>query len=498
MAGCTTCSTTSTGGSGGCQNNGTCGTSDCNKMNSFDWLSHMGIPEVDNFDIVEIKFKGGRKEYYRNVDYLGLNTGDPVVVDVPSGHHIGYVSLQGELVRLQMQKRKVRDDDNILRIYRVATQKDMEKWGEAKNREIPTLYRCKQIIDELKLSMKMSDIEYQADNSKATFYYSAEDRIDFRELIKILAGEFKIRVEMRQISLRQEAGRLGGIGVCGRELCCSTWLVDFKNVSTSAARYQNLSLNPGKLSGQCGRLKCCLNYELDTYMDAIKDIPAVERPLMTEVGPAKLQKTDIFRKLMWFSYNNENDWHSITCERVKEILELNAKNIKVFNLKVNLSSDIEDLAAKSTRELELLDKKFSNKKKKPKNKERNDQATPGAQVKASPATPRPQPLPQVAKQEGPRPAGEFKKKKNKNRNKNRNAQPGGQPQAGPPPSGQPNPQNPPREQRPNPPREPRPTPPQGEAKPVAKAPEQNQEPKKKFPPRRNQGPNPTNSGNEQG
>lgn len=344
----------------------------------------------------------------------------------------------------------------------------------------------------------MSDIEYQADNSKATFYYSAEDRIDFRELIKILAGEFKIRVEMRQISLRQEAGRLGGIGVCGRELCCSTWLVDFKNVSTSAARYQNLSLNPGKLSGQCGRLKCCLNYELDTYMDAIKDIPAVERPLMTEVGPAKLQKTDIFRKLMWFSYNNDNDWHSITCDRVKEILELNAKNIKVFNLKVNQSTDIEDLAAKSTRELELLDKKFSNKKKKPKNRERNDQGTPGAQVKASPPTPKQQPLPQVAKQEGPRPAGEFKKKKNKNRNKNRNAQAGGQPQAGPPQAGQPNPQNPAREQRPNPPREPRPTPPQGEAKPVTKAPEQNQEAKKKFPPRRNQGPNPNNSGNEQG
>lgn len=492
MAGCTSCSTTS-GGSGGCQNNGTCGTSDCNKMNSFDWLSHMGIPEVDTFDIVEIKFKGGRKEYYRNVDYLTLNTGDPVVVDVPSGHHIGYVSLQGELVRLQMQKRKVRDDDNILRIYRVASEKDMEKWEEAKNREIPTLYRCKQIIDELKLHMKMSDIEYQADNSKATFYYSAEDRIDFRELIKILAGEFKIRVEMRQISLRQEAGRLGGIGVCGRELCCSTWLIDFKNVSTSAARYQNLSLNPGKLSGQCGRLKCCLNYELDTYMDAIKDIPAVERPLMTEVGPAKLQKTDIFRKLMWFSYNNENDWHSITCDRVKEILELNAQNIKVFNLKVNQSSDIEDLAAKSTRELELLDKKFSTKKKKPKNRERNESNAP---VKAAaPAPPRPQPQPQLARQEGPRPAGEFKKKKNKNRNKNRNAQPGGQAASSQPQAGPSNPQNPPREQRPNPPREPRPAQSQNETKPVNKGPEQNPDAKKKFPPRRNQGP--TDSGNEQ-
>lgn len=335
-------------------------------MNSFDWLTQMGIPQLDQFDVVEVKFKGGRKEYFRNVDYLTLHTGDPIVVDVPSGHHIGHVSLQGELVRLQMQKRKVRNDDNITRIYRVATQKDMEKWEEAKAREVPTLYRCKQIVDEYGLNMKMSDVEFQADNSKATFYYSAEDRIDFRELIKSLAGEFKVRVEMRQISLRQEAGRLGGIGVCGRELCCSTWLVDFKNVTTSAARYQNLSLNPGKLSGQCGRLKCCLNYELDTYMDAIKDIPQVEKPLLTEQGPAKLQKTDIFRKLMWFNYNHDNDWISISCDRVREIQALNEQGVKVFSLKVDESTEAEDLAAQSTRELELLDKKFSKKKKKKK------------------------------------------------------------------------------------------------------------------------------------
>jgi cell fate regulator YaaT (PSP1 superfamily) len=380
MAGCGTCSTTG-GSAGGCQNNGTCGTSDCNKMNSFDWLSHMGIPQVDNFDIVEVKFKGGRKEYFRNVDYLILNTGDPVVVDVPSGHHIGYVSLQGELVRLQMQKRKVRNDDNITRIYRLANHKDLEKWDEARNREIPTLYRCKQIVDELGLEMKMSDVEFQADNTKATFYYSAEDRVDFRELIKLLAGEFKVRVEMKQISLRQEAGRLGGIGICGRELCCSTWLIDFKNVTTSAARYQNLSLNPSKLSGQCGRLKCCLNYELDTYMEAIKDIPQIEKPLQTEQGPAKLQKTDIFRKLMWFSYNNDNDWHNISCDRVREILALNEKGIKVFNLQVDSSTAIEDLAAKSTRELELLDKKFSKKKKKKKKKTTEDRSM-GNQVKS--------------------------------------------------------------------------------------------------------------------
>ncbi|WP_232826754.1 regulatory iron-sulfur-containing complex subunit RicT [Cognataquiflexum aquatile] len=341
-------------------------------MNSFDWLTHMGIPTIDKFDIVEIKFKGGRKEYYRNIDRISLTTGDPVVVDVPNGHHIGYVSLQGELVRLQMQKRKIKDDDNILRIYRVATQKDLEKWEEAKNREIPTLYRAKQIIDEMKMEMKLSDVEFQSDNSKATFYYSADDRVDFRELIKSLASEFKIRVEMRQISLRQEAGRLGGIGVCGRELCCSTWIYDFKSVNTSAARYQNLSLNPTKLSGQCGRLKCCLNYELDTYMSALSDIPEVDKPLQTEAGSAKLQKTDIFRKLMWFSYNNDNNWHSITCERVSEILELNSKGVIPYDLKTNHGKEQEDLISKSNMELDALDKKFSkNKKTKKKKKPRN-------------------------------------------------------------------------------------------------------------------------------
>ncbi|MCL6257516.1 Signal peptidase-like protein [Aquiflexum sp. TKW24L] len=341
-------------------------------MNSFDWLTHMGIPSVDKFDIAEIKFKGGRKEYYRNIDHISLTTGDPVVVDVPNGHHIGYVSLQGELVRLQMQKRKIRDDDNILRIYRVATQKDLEKWEEAKNREIPTLYRAKQIIDEMKMEMKLSDVEFQSDNSKATFYYSADDRVDFRELIKSLASEFKIRVEMRQISLRQEAGRLGGIGVCGRELCCSTWIYDFKSVNTSAARYQNLSLNPTKLSGQCGRLKCCLNYELDTYMAALSDIPEVDKPLQTEAGSAKLQKTDIFRKLMWFSYNNDNNWHSITCERVSEILELNSKGVTPYDLKTNHGKEQEDLINKSNMELDALDKKFSKtKKSKKKKKPRN-------------------------------------------------------------------------------------------------------------------------------
>ncbi|WP_228527482.1 PSP1 domain-containing protein [Pararhodonellum marinum] len=391
-------------------------------MNAFDWLAHMKIPAVDKFDIVEVKFKGGRKDYFRNVDFITLNTGDPVVVDVPNGHHIGYVSLQGELVRLQMQKRKIKDDDNILRIYRLANQKDLEKWEEARNREIPTLYRTKQIIDEQGLQMKLSDVEYQADNSKATFYYSADDRVDFRELIKVLASEFRIRVEMRQISLRQEAGRLGGIGVCGRELCCSTWIHDFKSVSTSAARYQNLSLNPSKLSGQCGRLKCCLNYELDTYMSALEDIPNVEKPIETEAGLAKLEKTDIFRKLMWFSYNNENNWHSIDCERVSEMLELNKKGIKPFNLKHNKAFEDVEVETKTNRDLEILDKKFStSKKKKRKPRPKNRARTENQPLKTD-QKPTANVSPNNQATRNQKQGGKFKKPQPQKQNQNQNRQ----------------------------------------------------------------------------
>jgi cell fate regulator YaaT (PSP1 superfamily) len=354
----------------GCQNNGACGTGGCNKMNVFDWLSNMDMPTTDKFDILEVRFKNGRKEFHRNTEKLNLTTGDAVIVEVPNGHHLGHVSLQGELVRLQMQKKKVANDSEIKKIYRLATQKDLEKAEDVKKRELPTLYRTREILRDLKLEMKLSDIEYQADNTKATFYYSADDRVDFRELIKILAGEFKIRVEMRQISLRQEAGRLGGIGVCGRELCCATWLTDFKNVATSAARYQNLSLNPSKLSGQCGRLKCCLNYELDTYMEALEDIPKIEGPLLTEKGDATLQKTDIFRKIMWFGFSEENTWYPLNVSRVNEILRMNREGRKPASLDVDIlveKAPVETLNS----DLEKMDKKYQNKNKKKKNKHRH-------------------------------------------------------------------------------------------------------------------------------
>ena len=375
--GCKSCSSGSCGTKnkedgkkvGGCENNGACGTGGCNKMNVFDWLSNMDVPTFSKYNVVEVKFKGGRKEYFRNINQVELYSGDPVIVDVPSGHHLGFVSLQGELVRLQLLKKGIKDNDEIKTIYRKANDKDLEKHEQAVARDYPTMYRSREIVKELKLNMKLSDVEFQSDNTKAVFYYSSDDRVDFRELIKTLAGEFKVRIEMKQISLRQEAGRVGGIGVCGRELCCSTWLTDFKNVTTSAARYQNLSLNPVKLSGQCGRLKCCLNYELETYMDALKDIPTIEKPLQTIKGDAFLQKTDIFKRIMWFGYRGEeSNWIPVTVDRVQEILAINAKGERPQTIDSAESAKIELELEKGSgplnADLDKMDRKYGGGKKK--------------------------------------------------------------------------------------------------------------------------------------
>jgi cell fate regulator YaaT (PSP1 superfamily) len=359
---------------GGCQNNGTCGTGGCNKMNVFDWLSDMEVPTAFRYNVLEVRFKNGRKDFYRNSENLELYTGDPIIVEVQNGHHMGYVSLQGELVRLQMQKKGVLDDDQIKKIYRKANTRDLEKLQDVQKREMPTLYRTREIAKERKLAMKFSDVEFQADNTKATFYYSSEERVDFRELIKVLASEFKVRVEMRQINLRQEAGRLGGIGVCGRELCCSTWLTDFKNVTTGAARYQNLSLNPSKLSGQCGRLKCCLNYELETYMEALQHIPKIEAPLLTQKGEARLQKTDIFRKIMWFGFNEENAWYPVNVERVNQILELNKQGKKPATLEKDAETLKEPIATLNS-DLVSMDNKFKDKNKNKKKKKKRPNRT---------------------------------------------------------------------------------------------------------------------------
>lgn len=303
------------------------------------------------FDCVEVRFKNGRKEFFRNHENLTLSIGDIVATESSPGHDIGIITLTGELVKVQMKKKSVKHDSpEIPKIYRKANQKDIDTWQAARDREEPMKVRAREIAIALNLEMKISDIEFQGDASKATFYYTANDRVDFRQLIKDFAREFSIRIEMKQVGFRQEASRLGGIGSCGRELCCSTWLTDFRSVNTAAARYQQLSLNPQKLAGQCGKLKCCLNYELDTYMDALKEFPDFDTKLETEKGNATCQKQDIFKGLMWFSYQDDPiHWHTIRVEQVKEIIAENKQKIKV--------SSLEDYAEEAAPEKE---KEFSN------------------------------------------------------------------------------------------------------------------------------------------
>jgi cell fate regulator YaaT (PSP1 superfamily) len=332
---CTSCSTSDGGAPKGCKNNGTCGTDSCNKLTVFDWLANMSLPSGEApFDCVEIRFKNGRKEFYRNTEKLTLSIGDVVATEASPGHDVGIVTLTGELVKVQMKKKGVKlTSPDILKIYRKASQKDIDIWSDARDKEEAMQVKAREIAIALKLQMKISDIEFQGDGSKVTFYYTAEDRVDFRQLIKEFAQTFKTRIEMKQIGLRQEASRLGGIGSCGRELCCSTWLTDFRSVNTSAARYQQLSLNPQKLAGQCGKLKCCLNYELDTYLDALKDFPAFETKLQTEKGDAICQKQDIFKGLMWFAYTNDfANWQVLKIDQVREIIEENKQKRKVTSL----------------------------------------------------------------------------------------------------------------------------------------------------------------------
>jgi len=342
---CNSCTTENGGQPKGCKNNGTCGTDSCNKLTVFDWLANMSLPNGEKpFNWVEVRFKNGRKHYYKNTENLTLSIGDVVATQAASGHDIGMVTLTGELVRVQMKRKNIdQEGEEILKIYRKASQKDIDIWSAARDREEPMKVKARQYAIDLKLEMKISDIEFQGDASKATFYYTAEDRVDFRELIKVFAREFKIRVEMKQVGFRQEASRLGGIGSCGRELCCSTWLTEFRSVSTSAARYQQLSLNPQKLAGQCGKLKCCLNYELDTYLDALKDFPKTDIKLQTEKGTAVCQKTDIFKGHMWYAYEGEwMNWHKITTEHANEIIGLNKKNKKAVSLEEYASELLND------------------------------------------------------------------------------------------------------------------------------------------------------------
>jgi cell fate regulator YaaT (PSP1 superfamily) len=344
--GCSSCG--SDGGTPrGCKNNGTCSSGGCNKLEVYDWLANIALPSGQKvYDIVEVRFKNSRKGFYRNADHIALSVGDVVVVETAPGYDVGVVSVVGELARIQVKKKapgfKPMETRKILKI---ATQKEIDSWIKARSFEQETMNQTRVMALTLGLEMKISDVEYQADMSKALFYYTAEGRIDFRQLIKDMADKFKVRIEMRQIGSRQEAARLGGIGSCGRELCCSTWLTDFRSVSTSAARYQQLSLNPQKLAGQCGKLKCCLNYELDMYLDAIKSFPKAETKLKTESGEAIHIKTDVFKRLMWFAIQGENGLIALTPEQVKKIQELNSagtipKDLKAFTYVVEKEVEI--------------------------------------------------------------------------------------------------------------------------------------------------------------
>ena len=316
---------------GGCKSNGGCSSGSCNRMNVHDWL--MNLPFADpesSCKVVEISFKqGSRKDFYRNTTLQYLEKGDLVTVEGVGGFDVGEVSLTGELVRMQMKKRAVDEfSPDMKKILRKSSDRDIESFRISKDRESSVLARSREHAIRLKLQMKLSEVEIQADGKKATFFYTADDRVDFRELIKQYAGEFKLKVEMRQIGIRQEAAKVGGIGSCGRELCCSTWLTDFKSVNTTAARYQNLSINQTKLSGQCGRLKCCLNYELDTYLDALQHFPDNAETLETAKGTAMLIKKDIFKNLMWYIIQGGAKHYPVTIQTVKEIKRLNAQGIR--------------------------------------------------------------------------------------------------------------------------------------------------------------------------
>ena len=327
--GCGSCGSGST--PGGCQSHGSCSSGSCNRMNVHDWLANLPFSDPESAcRIVEVSFNNGsRKDYFKNTTHFFFEKGEMIAVEGVSGFDVGSVNMTGELVRLQLKKNNIKEDSaDIKKILRRASEADLSKLKESKAREKDVMIRSRAIARQLKLEMKIAEVEIQADSRKATFFYIADDRVDFRELIKVYAGEFKVKVEMKQIGARQEAGKVGGIGSCGRELCCSTWLTDFKSVNTNAARYQNLSINQTKLSGQCGRLKCCLNFELDTYLDALQHFPNDCDMIEVARSRAFLVKKDIFRNLMWYTMPDSNKQYPLTIERVQKIKALNKQGIR--------------------------------------------------------------------------------------------------------------------------------------------------------------------------
>jgi len=458
------CGTSSGDKAGGCNSNG-CSSGGCNRLNTYDWLSAKDIHDTERFDTVEISFKNGsRKDFYFNPPYTNAVTGDTVVVDTGNGngYDIGKVSLSGELVRLQMKKKKVSIERSKNKILRIANERDMERLVEVRQKEKETMVKARVISRSLDLAMKIGDVEYQADGKKATFFYTADGRVDFRELIRHFAKDFRVKIEMRQIGIRQESARIGGLGSCGRELCCSTWLTNFKSVNTTAARYQNLAINQAKLSGQCGRLKCCLNFELDAYMDAFSKFPKRADKLRAQSGTATLFKTDIFKQIMYYSLQVEGGRRltfALDIESVKKILEMNKNGDApvdftslqfVDETKANeeeFDFDASDLTGVIELPVEKRKKKSRNNRNRNKNRKggnargRNGKGgnRPTNKSGAKPARkdggngkPKPKPKsgnkpPQAKsksgggnKQGGPRKEGGNKPNNNKNRNRNRN------------------------------------------------------------------------------
>ena len=373
--GCASCG--SGGTPNGCKNNGLCSSGGCDKLEVFDWLSNVALPENQKaYEIVEVRFKNARKGFYRNINGLGLQAGDVVVVEASSGYDIGVISVVGELARIQVKRKAPTfKHAEARKIMHIAKQEEIDLWIKGRSLEKDIMYKSRTLAMNLKLEMKISDVEYQADLSKATFYYTAEGRVDFRQLIKDMADAFKVRIEMRQIGSRQESARLGGIGSCGRELCCSTWLTDFRSVSTAAARYQQLSLNPQKLAGQCGKLKCCLNYELDMYTEALKALPKADIKLKTEKGDAYHVKTDVFKHLMWYAYPGEGALVVLTPEQVRKVQQMNKngntpRDLKEFAFEVEKEVEIGFDNVVGQDSLNRFDNKQKNRKKK-KKKPRN-------------------------------------------------------------------------------------------------------------------------------
>lgn len=407
--GCDTCSSNKTGQPAGCNNNGSCSKGCGNMLDVYDWLSNIYYAdEVVRHQYAEVRFKGTRKQFYHNPNNIPLEIGQKIVVEAGmGGHDVGEVSLVGPLVKVQMKKYRIREgSDEVKKIYRHCTERDLEKFRQAKGREYITQMKAREYAKQLKLDMKISDVEYQGDNTKATFYYTADGRVDFRELIKIFAKNFKVKIEMRQIGLRQEAGRLGGIGSCGRELCCSTWLTDFNSVPTTAARYQNLFLNPLKLSGQCGRLKCCLNYELDTYLEALEEFPKDNVSIRTAKGRARSVKTDILRRVIYFVLEDDptgkflplelDDVNELLAQQkagkdsVVEDLEEYAISIEPIEKEITISGDI---VADDLDRFDKKDKRGNNRRKKnrgPRNKKKSrDQSNKPTEKRGGQNKPKP-------------------------------------------------------------------------------------------------------------